>query len=119
MIEARNVNIAFGQRVRAAMAVARVSRQEVARACQISPQAVQRWCDGTAYPASSKLMTFCDITGCSVEWLLWPHPVDIRSTDWAINGTHIKNIVRAALDDLAQMPPAGLAALAEHEKGGK
>ena len=102
MTPERNLHPAFGQRVRAAMAVARVSRQEVARACQISPQAVQRWCDGTACPSSSKLMTFCDMTGCSAEWLLWPHPVDIRSTDWAINGTHIKNIVRAALDEIAE-----------------
>jgi transcriptional regulator with XRE-family HTH domain len=102
MTEDRNINPAFGQRVRAAMAVARVSRQEVAQACQISPQAVQRWCDGTAYPASSNLMIFCDMTGCSAEWLLWPHPVDIRSTEWAINGAHIKNIVRATLDEIAQ-----------------
>ena len=97
----RSENLAFGQRIRAAMAVARVSRQDVAWACGISPQAVQRWCDGTSYPSSSKLITFCDMTGCSAEWLLWPHPVDIRSTDWAINGTHIKNIVRQAMDDLA------------------
>ena len=97
----RSENLAFGQRIRAAMAVARVSRQDVARACGISPQGVQRWCDGTSYPSSSKLITFCNMTGCSAEWLLWPHPVDIRSTDWAINGTHIKNIVRQAMDDLA------------------
>lgn len=116
MTEARGINPAFGQRVRAAMAVARVSRQDVARACKISPQAVQRWCDGTAYPGSSKLMTFCEMTGCSAEWLLCPHPVDVRSTDWAINGVHIKHIVRATLDDLAQMSTAGLAALAEHEE---
>lgn len=112
MTDARGINPAFGQRVRAAMAVARVSRQDVARACKISPQAVQRWCDGTAYPESSKLMTFCEMTGCSVEWLLWPHPVDVRSTDWAINGVHIKHIVRATLDDLAQMSTAGLAEVA-------
>ena len=97
----RSENLAFGQRIRAAMAVARVSRQDVARACGISPQGVQRWCDGTSYPSSSKLIPFCNMTGCSAEWLLWPHPVDIRSTDWAINGTHIKNIVRQAMDDLA------------------
>ena len=101
----RSENLAFGQRIRAAMAVARVSRQDVARACGISPQAVQRWCDGTSYPSSSKLITFCNMTGCSAEWLLWPHPVDIRSTDWAINGTHIKNIVRQAMDDLAAEQP--------------
>ena len=116
----RSENLAFGQRIRAAMAVARVSRQDVARACGISPQGVQRWCDGTSYPSSSKLITFCNMTGCSAEWLLWPHPVDIRSTDWAINGTHIKNIVRQAMDDLAAeqstppiTPDAGTAELAK------
>ena len=116
----RSENLAFGQRIRAAMAVARISRQDVARACGISPQGVQRWCDGTSYPSSSKLITFCNMTGCSAEWLLWPHPVDIRSTDWAINGTHIKNIVRQAMDDLAAeqstppiTPDAGTAELAK------
>jgi transcriptional regulator with XRE-family HTH domain len=100
MGEARAKNEAFGQRIRTAMAVSRLSRHEVARACQVSPQAVQRWCDGTAYPTSSKLMIFCTITHCSMEWLLWPHSVDIRSTDWALNGVHIKNIVRAVMDEM-------------------
>lgn len=103
-LEPRTVNEAFGQRVRSAMAVARISRHEMARACNVSPQAVQRWADGTAYPTSGKLMTFCDLTGCSMEWLLWPHPVDIRSTEWAINGKHIKNIVRTVMDELAENP---------------
>ena len=122
----RSENLAFGQRIRAAMAVARASRQDVARACGTSPQGVQRWCDGTSYPSSSKLITFCNMTGCSAEWLLWPHPVDIRSTDWAINGTHIKNIVRQAMDDLAaeqSTPPispeeAQFNAVRHHERFG-
>jgi transcriptional regulator with XRE-family HTH domain len=98
----RGINEAFGQRVRVAMAVARISRQEMARACGVSPQAVQRWADGTAYPTSAKLMTFCGLTKCSAEWLLWPHAVDIRSTDWALNGRHIKNIVRTVMDELSE-----------------
>ncbi len=96
----RAVNGAFGERVRAAMAVARIGRREMAKACNVSPQAIQRWADGTAYPTSSNLMTFCDLTGCSAEWLLWPHPVDTRSTEWAISGAHIKNIVRTVMDEL-------------------
>ncbi len=100
MIE-RVINDAFGQRIRVAMAAARVSRQEMARARNVSPQAVQRWADGSAYPTSGKLMTICNLTGCSVEWLMWPHPVDIQSTDWALNGKHIKNIVRTVMDELA------------------
>lgn len=101
MTDGRSINQALGQRVRIAMASSRVTRQAVADACQVSPQAVQRWCDGSSYPSSSKMMTFCKMTGCSAEWLLWPHPANIQSTDWAINGTHIKNIVRATLDEIA------------------
>ena len=93
----RQSNEVFGMRVRVALAAARVGRVELARACNVSPQAVQRWCDGSSLPSSGNLMCLCDLTGCSAEWLMWPHPVDIRSTEWAINGTHIKNIVRATL----------------------
>lgn len=100
-MSARNTNEAFGMRVRVALAAARIDRTALARECKVSPQAVQRWCDGTAMPSSANLMTLCRLTGCSAEWLMWPHPVDIRSTEWAINGTHIKNIVRATMDELA------------------
>ncbi len=31
-----------------------------------------------------------------------PHPVDLKSTEWAINGAHIKNIVRATMDELTE-----------------
>lgn len=96
----RTINEAFGMRVRVALAAARVGRAELARACNVSPQAVQRWCDGSSLPSSGNLMRLCDLTGCSAEWLMWPHHVDIRSTEWAINGTHIKNIVRTTLAEL-------------------
>jgi transcriptional regulator with XRE-family HTH domain len=96
----RSMNDAFGMRVRVALAAARIDRTALAKECEVSPQAVQRWCDGTAMPSSANLMTLCRLTGCSAEWLMWPHPVDIRSTEWAINGTHIKNIVRATLAEI-------------------
>lgn len=96
----RPINAAFGMRVRVALAASQVSRTALARECSVSPQAVQRWCDGTAMPSSRNLLTFCRMTGCSAEWLMWPHPVDVQSTDWAINGTHIKNIVRMTMDEL-------------------
>lgn len=98
----RAANEAFGMRVRVALAAARIDRTHLARECKVSPQAVQRWCDGTAMPTSGNLMRICDLTGCSAEWLMWPHLVDLRSTEWAINGTHIKNIVRATLDELTR-----------------
>ncbi len=53
-------------------------------------------------PSSGNLMTICRLTGCSAEWLMWPHPVDLKSTEWAINGAHIKNIVRATMDELTE-----------------
>lgn len=93
-------NEPFGQRVRVALASARVDRTALARACNVTPQAVQRWCDGTALPSSASLMILSEMTGASVEWLMWPAPVDIRTTEWAINGSHIKNIVRAAIDEI-------------------
>ena len=96
----RRTNEAFGMRVRVALAAARIDRTHLAKRCKVTPQAVQRWCDGTAMPTSANLMLICDLTGCSAEWLMWPHPVDVRSTEWAINGTHIKNIVRQTLAEL-------------------
>jgi transcriptional regulator with XRE-family HTH domain len=98
----RAANGAFGMRVRVALAAARVDRTHLAKECRVTPQAVQRWCDGTSIPSSANLMTLCRLTGCSAEWLMWPHPVDIRSTEWAINGTHIKNIVRATLAEIEE-----------------
>ena len=100
---ARDAVSPFGERVRVALAVARIDRASLARACGVTPQAVQKWCDGKAYPSSKSLMKLCEMTGASLEWLMWPHPVDIRSTDWAINGTHIKNIVRMTLDQIAEV----------------
>lgn len=98
-------NRAFGERVRVAMAVARLSRVSLARECGVTPQAIQKWCDGTAMPTSGNLMTLARLSGASLEWLMWPHPVDIRTTEWAINGTHIRNIVRTVLDEIAPAPP--------------
>ena len=104
MASDRTENANFGQRVRVALAAARVDRARLAGECSVTRQAVQRWCDGTAMPSSRHLMTICRLTGCSAEWLMWPHPVDLKSTEWAINGAHIKNIVRATMDELAEQP---------------
>ena len=96
----RIVNDPFGQRVRTALAVARVERTALARACNVTPQAVQKWCDGTAFPSSRNLLILSQLTGASVEWLMWQSPVDITTTDWAINGVHIKHLVQAALNEI-------------------
>jgi multidrug efflux pump len=110
------LNDAFGQRMRTALAVSRVSRNTLAVACGVSPQAVQKWCDGVAYPSSGRMIKICEVTGCSAEWLMWPHLLDIRSTEWALNGTHIKNIVATAINELAaQAQPTNLSGRVRHD----
>ena len=103
-------NEAFGQRIRTALAVSRVSRHELAAMCRCSPQAVQKWCDGVAYPSSSKLGIIVDATGCSIEWLLSPYPLDIRSTEYAPCGVHIKTLIRAVIEEMDSKPLAALEA---------
>lgn len=87
----------FGQRLRVALAASGHNGTDLARTAGVSRQAVQKWLDGTCYPASSNLIAATKLTGCSAEWLLWPHPVDIRSTPYAPDGRHIKDIVREVL----------------------
>lgn len=95
-------NEAFGQRLRAALAVARVSRTDIARRCGVSPQAVQKWCDGVSYPSSASMIEVINATGCSMEWLMSPYPVDLKSTDYAPGGVHVKTLVRAVIEEMAR-----------------
>jgi transcriptional regulator with XRE-family HTH domain len=112
----RAINDAFGQRIRTALAVSQVSRAALAATCGVSRQAVQKWCDGVTYPSSGRMMKICEVTGCSAEWLMWPHPVDIRSTEWALNGVHIKNIVASAINELeARAQPTNLSGRGHHD----
>lgn len=94
-------NDAFGQRIRTAMAVSRITGARLAAECGVSRQAVHKWEVGTAAPSSAHLMKFCDLTGCSVEWLLDPTPLDIRSTLRAPDGVHAKALIRQVIEDMA------------------
>jgi transcriptional regulator with XRE-family HTH domain len=94
-------NIAFGQRIRVALAVANKRQADLARECGVTPQAVKRWCAGETYPTSGNLIALCRFTGCSMEWVMWPHPIDVKSTEYAPGGIHVKNLVRAVMDELA------------------
>jgi len=58
---------AFGQRVRVAMAVARISGVRVAAECGVSQQAVHKWEKGKAAPSSASFIKFCELTGCSAD----------------------------------------------------
>ena len=93
-------NEAFGQRIRTALAVSRVSRDRIASICGCTRQAVQKWCDGTSYPSSAKLITISDATGASVEWLMSPYPLDIKSTEYAPGGVHVKTLIRTVIEEM-------------------
>lgn len=92
----------FGQRLRVALAAADIRQSGLAEETGVSPAAVSNWCKGKCYPSIEALEIICDITGASLEWLLWPHPVDLTTTELAINGVHIKNIVRQTMEDLKE-----------------
>lgn len=90
---------AFAQRLRVALAASDVKARHLASECNVSPQAVHKWTSGKCYPHSAQLMTIVVMTGCSLEWLMWPQTVDIRSTDYAPNGVKVKALVRAVIDE--------------------
>ena len=94
-------NEAFGSRVRAAMAVSRIPAAQIAADCGVTVQAVQRWRDGSALPSSMNLLRLSQITGASLEWLMWPHHLDMRSTLLAPDGVHAKALIRAVIEDMA------------------
>jgi hypothetical protein len=39
-------------------------------------------------------------TGCSMEWLMLPDHIDIKSTDAAPGGVHVKTLVRAVIEEM-------------------
>lgn len=86
-------------RFRVARARAGKTLADVARACEVTPQAVKKWEDGKAMPSSSRLLIVCRELDCSVEWLLCADPLDFHSTERAPQGRHAKYWVREALDE--------------------
>ena len=69
----------FGERLRCALAVANLTRADLARTLIVSTQAVTKWTTGQCSPRSSHLVEICRLTGCSLEWIMAGEPVDIQS----------------------------------------
>jgi len=95
---------AFAQRLRIAIASANITRHHVAQICKVSPAAVSKWTTGLCYPSSANLLTISKLTGASMEWLMWPRPVDIRSTEYAPDGVHVKELIRAVVEEMSEKP---------------
>lgn len=71
----------FGERIRVAMAVSQKGGTEVSKALGVSRTAVHKWARGQAFPSSKHLMEFCELTGCTMDWVMEPARVDIRTTE--------------------------------------
>ncbi len=63
--------------------------------------AVSYWCAGARCMDSARLLQFCELTGCSPEWLMLYEPVDIQSIARAPDGVHAKELVRAVIEEMA------------------
>jgi transcriptional regulator with XRE-family HTH domain len=82
------------------MAASNISGSWIAQECGVSRQAVSKWEHGKNAPSSENLMKFCKMTGCSVEWLMEPTALDIRSTLRAPDGISAKALVRAVIEEM-------------------
>ena len=69
----------FSQRFRVALAASGTTQVDAAKAAGVSPQAVHKWHRGKAFPNSSALVAICELTGASLDWMMMPDPVDVRS----------------------------------------
>ena len=105
----------IGERLRAARGRARKTLRDVAAACGVTPQAVKKWEDDTAMPASSKIVALCKCLDCSIEWIM-DGPLDFHSTPSAPQGVHAKYWVRHAIAELIEQ---GLLDYRKVTKGGE
>lgn len=92
----------IGERLRAARGRARLTLRDVASACGVTPQAVNKWEDDTAMPTSEKFMALCSLLDVSAEWLI-AGPLDFHSTEKAPQGVHAKYWVREAIEELREI----------------
>lgn len=93
----------FAERLRAVMGARRLTLRDMAKECDVSPQAVKKWRDGVAMPSSHHFICICRICGCSHEWLFAPNPMDWESSDTAPQGRHAKYWVREAIEELREI----------------
>ena len=69
----------FGQRVRVALAARSLTRRDAARKLGVSHQAVAKWASGKSFPRSSQLVELAKLTGSTIEWLMTPYPVVLKT----------------------------------------
>ena len=91
----------FSERLLVARVRAGHTMRSAADLVGITVQAYHKYEHDKSMPTSASLLKFCEAFGCSMEWLLYPAPLDFLSTDTAPEGRHAKYWVRAALNEIA------------------
>ena len=69
----------FAQRLRVALAAAGLSRASAAAQCGTSKGSMIRWAAGECRPPANMLPSLARATGASIDWLMWPEPVDVTT----------------------------------------
>lgn len=70
-------NEIFAQRLRVAMVVAGLRQNQAAYQFGVARGSLVRWLSGECLPYRKHLLAISDATGASVDWLMWPEPVDV------------------------------------------
>lgn len=72
-------NNLFAQRLRVAIAASGITGRQIATACACTPALVSKWTGGRCMPRSSHLCIISYLTGASLDWLMTPEPITLRT----------------------------------------
>ncbi|EBV2340184.1 XRE family transcriptional regulator, partial [Salmonella enterica subsp. enterica serovar Potsdam] len=63
----------FQRRLKEILDKLELSQSELARRMKVTPQAVQRWCNGLGEPRKSALEKLAEVTGAPAHWFYTPY----------------------------------------------
>lgn len=63
----------FQRRLKEILDKLELSQSELARRMKVTPQAVQRWCNGLGEPRKSVLEKLAEVTGAPAHWFYTPY----------------------------------------------
>lgn len=60
----------IGYRIKCALADSSTTQAEVANLIGVHSSTVSQWANGYSYPSMANVIDFCDLLGCSIEYIL-------------------------------------------------
>lgn len=60
----------IGHRIKCAVADSATTQTEVANLIGVNPSTISQWANGFSYPSMANIIDFCDLLGCSIEYIL-------------------------------------------------